>query len=102
VSQRRLVTQDDTAQILLLLSDSPFSEDGQIPFQRGIKWISRETRMSEEVIKERIEEAIEQEYLEKIQRDKVYLEITDRVLCELLFLKMVAQNLVKSENKPLN
>lgn len=102
VSSKRLVTQDDTAQILLLLSGFPFSEDGQIPFQHGIKWISQETRLSEEVIKERIEKAIEQEYLGKIQRNEVYLEITDRVLCELPFLKMVAQDFVKPRNKPLN
>lgn len=90
---QQLVTQAVTAQILLLLMESPhINADGLIIYEISVKWINKQTGFSEEIIRDRIDKAIRQEYLTLVKcQDTFCLEGTDRLVCEQLFLKMIAE-----------
>jgi hypothetical protein len=89
---QRLVTQADTAHLLLLLLECPhINADGLIIFEEAVKWLNKQTGFSEEIVRDRLDKAISQEYLTKVPcQDVICLEKNDRLVCEQIFLKMVA------------
>lgn len=90
-----IVTQSDTAKILLELFEFPNNEclDGQVPQARFIIYAAKKLGLATEIIDDRLEKAIKQCYLTRIQRDEWYLELGDRLVCEKEYLTLLAQHL---------
>jgi transcriptional antiterminator len=92
VPSQFLVTQSDTAEILLLLLSPPFLNDGQIPYDKIINWLSEKMNLTELTVRDKLKKATEQEYLTLIKGRDDFLEVGDRVLCEQLYLQLVAKS----------
>jgi len=100
LSTEHLVTQSDTATILLKLIEYPqkYRVDGQIPYVSFVQWVSEALRLPETTVKDRIEKAIRQRYLKRIGRNIDYLEIGDRLFCERGYLELLATRF--EQNRP--
>lgn len=91
---QRLITQAETARVLLYLIECPFvNADGLVYFQKAVRWIKAQTGLTEQSIRSRIDKAIKQEYLTEVQSQGApCLEKSDRLVCKWIFLKMIVEN----------
>lgn len=101
LATEHLVTQSDTAAILILLKNYPnkYRKDGQIPTDRFVRSASKALQLPQAIVQNRIREAVEQHYLAEVLRDRAYLETSERLICEEPFLKLLAARHRKSAGR---